>query len=127
MQSRLAVSPVSLLKNKAPFEVGFEPTNDGCKPPALTTLAIRSLLLVPLTKRTVYCGEVTPLVQSGVYGQSSYAYGLLYALFVILEYRLSKGKSRKKSCEFIVKPSKFVPCFPLTYFDSAALPFGQPM
>ena len=34
-------------KNKAPCEVGIEPTNDGYEPPAITILAIRSLLLVP--------------------------------------------------------------------------------
>lgn len=48
IQNRLGVAVgIFVDKNKAPFEVGIEPTNDGYEPPALTILAIRPLLLVP--------------------------------------------------------------------------------
>lgn len=84
------------------------------------------LLLASFTKRTVYCGEVTPLIQSGVYGQSPYAYGLLYALFVILEYHPIRGKSRKKSCELIVKPSKVaVKKKNTAFYGSMSAPFDK--
>ena len=45
--SSLIAVGIFIDKYKAPCEVGVEPTNDGYEPSAITSLAIRSLLLVP--------------------------------------------------------------------------------
>ena len=43
-QDRLGIAVgIFVDKNKAPYEVGIEPTNDGYEPSAITILAIRSI------------------------------------------------------------------------------------
>ena len=68
-------------QDKAPFEVGIEPTNDGCKPPALTVLAIRFLLSVPLDKARFYSAGAS-LAKQRVWSLTTCS-GLLYALFML--------------------------------------------